>query len=134
MSKTPTYETWVNMRNRCNRPECRGYERYGGAGIAVCDEWASSFENFLADMGAKPPGTSLDRIDPKGNYSKRNCRWASQEMQSNNRKSVKSATLNGVTKPLAVWCRELGLNHKTVRARVYQLGWTPERALRTPVR
>lgn len=134
MTGTKEYRAWINMRNRCSRPNVRGYERYGAIGIAVSDRWLHSFENFFADLGPCPEGHSLDRIDPSGDYSPSNCRWANIETQANNKKRVAVATLDGETKPLAVWCRELGLSHRTIRARVYKLGWTPERALKTPIR
>ena len=86
-SKTGTYFTWVAMRQRCNNPKATGYERYGGVGIKVDPRWDESFSAFLSDMGVKPPGTSLDRIDNFKNYSLKNCRWATPKQQANNRKN-----------------------------------------------
>lgn len=131
---TKEYFAWINVRNRCNRPDNNAFARYGGKGISVCREWQDSFETFFRDMGKCPKGYSLDRIDSTLGYSKANCRWASMSVQQNNKARCKTATLDGITKPLAIWCRELGLSQRTVRARVYELGWTTERALTTAIK
>lgn len=79
------YRSWVAMRARCRNPNAESYERYGGAGVTVCDRW-ERFENFLADMGERPEGRSVDRIDSNGNYEPSNCRWATAQEQSQNRR------------------------------------------------
>lgn len=81
---SPTYSSWDSMIQRCTNKKQTSYKRYGGVGITVCDRWLK-YENFLADMGARPAGMSLDRIDPLGNYEVENCRWASPELQARNR-------------------------------------------------
>ena len=85
MTGTPTKRSYDSMINRCYYPSQINYERYGGRGIIVCDRWRHSFENFLADMGERPKGTTLDRIKNSGNYEPDNCRWATRPQQDANK-------------------------------------------------
>lgn len=82
----PTYVSWKGMKQRCYDPNVDQYPRYGGRGVNVCDRWRDSFENFVADMGERLPGTTLDRIDPYGNYEPGNCRWADVWTQNANQR------------------------------------------------
>lgn len=115
------------MRHRCDNPMCKDFPRYGGRGIRVCDRWRS-FEAFYADMGDRPEGTSLDRIDSNGDYEPGNCRWADRPTQNNNRRVTRLLTIGAVTRPLSDWSRDAGLPNRVVSHRLDR-GWEPRRAL-----
>jgi len=85
--QTPEYRTWRHMAQRCENPNTRGFKNYGGRGITVCVRWRRSFANFLADMGPRPsPFHSIDRINNDGNYTPKNCRWATKSQQRRNQR------------------------------------------------
>ena len=81
-----TYGVWKAMIRRCNNPKIKGFKYWGGQGVRVCKRW-KDFKNFLKDMGEKPKGLTLDRINPDGNYEPSNCRWATWGEQNNNRRN-----------------------------------------------
>lgn len=85
MTTSSTYKSWSGMKARCYKTDMQDYPKWGGRGITVCDRWRNSFECFLADMGEKPDGVTLERINNDGNYEPANCRWATRTDQSRNR-------------------------------------------------
>lgn len=95
MSHTPTYRVWAEMRRRCSDTGRQGYKNYGGRGIKVCERWLD-YTNFLADMGERPNGLSLDRKDNDGNYEPDNCRWATRHQQVLNRRGHGASKFRGV--------------------------------------
>ena len=96
MRNTATYSSWTSMKDRCTNPESKDFARYGGKGIAVCDQWLNSFEQFYKDMGEKPNGTSIDRINNEQGYSPENCRWATHSQQQLNKTKSCLWLVNGV--------------------------------------
>jgi hypothetical protein len=84
-----TFRAWSEMKTRCYNTKTKSFKHYGGRGIKVCNRWRNSFENFLADMGKKPVGLTLDRINNEGNYTPSNCRWATYSEQNKNRRPFK---------------------------------------------
>jgi len=89
---SPTYQSWRHMKERCQNPDCPDYKNYGGRGIKVCERWMD-FVNFLEDMGIRPEGLTLDRINNNGDYELGNCRWATWEEQIQNRRDRKDQYL-----------------------------------------
>jgi hypothetical protein len=126
-----TYQTWRNMRSRCENPNVPAYKNYGGRGITVCERW-QDFPSFLADMGERPEGMTIERINNDGNYEPDNCRWATRRQQGRNTRANQLVTLDGETKCLTEWAEERGIKMPTLWARL-RLGWTPEEAITTPV-
>ena len=107
MSYTSTRAIWNQMVQRCTNPNVKGYPRYGGRGIKFDPRWAV-FENFLADMGERPPGLTLERQDTNGPYSPSNCVWATYVAQNNNRRSNRHIPINGERMTLAQAARLTG--------------------------
>lgn len=128
---SPTYSTWAAMVKRCTNPNAPTYYRYGGRGIEVCERWRD-FVNFLADMGEKPDGMTLDRVDNEGHYGPDNCRWATMKVQGRNRSNNHVITFRGETRCLSEWAETVGINLATLKDRL-ENGWAIEEAFSTPV-
>lgn len=126
------YNSWYGMVQRCTNPKRRYYHRYGGRGITVAPEWLN-FPSFLADMGERPQGCSLDRIDNDAGYHPGNCRWATQKEQLRNSSNCALLTYEGVQKPIIDWCEDFSIASSVVHARLKR-GWPPEEALTTPLK
>ena len=116
----PLYAAWSGMVNRCTNPNNTSYHLYGGRGIAVCDRWVESFENFLADMGPRPsPRHSIDRFpDNDGNYEPANCRWATPKQQGRNVRKNLIVDLDGRKVSLAEACEATGINYGAAKYRL----------------
>lgn len=132
LSSHPIYGTWVCMISRCYDLNCAGYKDYGGRGITVCDRWRESFANFLSDMGERPKGWSIDRIDNNKGYCPENCRWATSVEQNNNTRRNRILSHDGKTQTMTQWAMELGFSVQAIYDRLRR-GWSVERALSEPV-
>lgn len=136
MRHTHAHRAWCDMKRRCDSPKSSRYEYYGARGITYHAAW-KDFINFFADMGHPPTRKhSLDRIDFNGNYSKENCRWATNIEQANNKRNNTYLTHNGKTQSIADWARELNIPRMRISSRLYRC-WDVARALSiasTPVR
>lgn len=126
-----TYKAWMLMKGRCFDRNNDSFKSYGGRGITVCERWLT-FENFLADMGIKPPGHTLERINNNRNYEPGNCRWATPREQANNRRNTVRLKFQNKTMTVSEWAQEVGLNRDLIALRLYY-GWTVSRALTQPV-
>lgn len=131
LSHTPEWTAWHNMIYRCYEPTHSEYKRYGQRNIAVCEQWRTSFETFLQDMGPRPTAQhSLDRIDNDGHYEPGNCRWATRDEQNNNKRNNRHVTAFGETKTLQQWSVDPRCNvcYAALKQRL-NYGWSAERAL-----
>lgn len=128
LAHTKEYRAWVGMWQRCTNSNKKGFELYGARGIRVCRRW-HRFEKFFSDMGRKPSAKhSLDRIDTNGNYTPKNCRWATAKEQQRNRRVNRLVTAFSRTQPLRAWAEEYKLHPNTIDWRL-QHRWSPEEAV-----
>lgn len=128
--ESPALTHWLNIFQRCYNPKHPHYRWYGARGIGIAERWMNPL-NFIADVGEKPPGLSLDRIDNEGHYAPGNCRWATQEEQNENTRRTKLVTYRGKTQSIKHWAKEYNISPPRLSERLRR-GWTMERALSTP--
>jgi hypothetical protein len=114
---TATWKSWQGMLNRCRNANMKCYPKYGGRGIEVCERW-HVFENFLADMGERPNGMTLDRIDGNGNYEPNNCRWATYSQQNRNKRDSVWIFFNGDIRTLDEISSITGVPRSTIDTRM----------------
>lgn len=127
---TRVYRIYAKIRRRCLIEDDPAYSNYGGRGITMCDEWLRSFDNFSqwAYSHGYQDNLSIERIDNNKGYSPDNCRWATQEEQSNNRRTNRVFTFDGKTMNLKQWCDMLDLYYPTIHTRISR-GWSFEEAI-----
>ena len=130
------YRIYRGMKTRCTNPKYPYWDRYGGRGISVCDEW-QKFDNFCdwalsSGYEERDPTLSIDRIDVDKGYSPDNCRWATATQQANNTSRNHLISAFGKTMTIAEWARETGIKDRTIYHRVAEYGWTPEEAVSIP--
>lgn len=126
---TKTYYAWAGMKQRCTNPSHPKYKNYGMRGITVCEDWLTSFDNFLKDMGEKPAGMTLERKDVNQGYSKDNCCWANSKTQANNKTTNRVLHYDGKSMTSAQWAEHLGISFSALRQRLYRK-WPLERVLK----
>lgn len=130
--ESASYGTWCKMVERCCNTQSEAYKYYGGRGISVCDRWRESFAAFLEDMGERPEGFTIDRIDNNAGYFPGNCRWATHSQQMANTRKNLYVTVWGETKHVSAWLRDSRcvVSDKTLRARL-RAGWDAGQAIGT---
>lgn len=129
---SPTFTSWASMIQRCTDPNHMAFDRYGGRGITVCEQWMV-FGNFLTDMGERPSREySIERVNNALGYSPDNCAWATRKQQTRNTCRNKLVTFDGRTQCIAAWAEELCVPGSRIRGRI-DAGWDPVRALTSPV-
>lgn len=131
-TKTPIYNIWRGIIERCCNKDSGVYKYYGGRGIFICESW-KQFENFYKDMGDKPNNMSIDRINNNDGYYKENCRWSTMKEQSNNRRSCVIIELDGIKMNMKQWSEKYNISNKTIHKRIKD-GWSIEDAIKTPTR
>lgn len=125
------YQIWRSLKTRTTNPNTDDYSRYMGRDITCCDRWLSSFDNFYNDMGPCPENFTIDRIDPNGNYTPENCRWASRKTQAENRGEFNLVySYNGESHVLKEWSRIFNINYGTLYSRIFKYNLSFEDAIK----
>lgn len=127
----PVYNIWVGIKSRCSDQSDPAFHNYGGRGISVCERWLNDPLAFINDMGPRPRGASVERVDNNGNYEPGNCKWATKKEQARNTRHNRLITALGQTKTLAEWCEITGLSDSGIAFRL-DSGWSAEEAITTP--
>ena len=122
------YASWFAMQDRCNN-----HHDYAGRGITVCDRWRASFANFLSDMGPRPTGHSIERVNNDGNYEPSNCKWATRHEQARNTRRSRYVEVDGKRMVVVDWAKHTGIDVGLIYQRISD-GWTEEEAVSTPAR
>jgi hypothetical protein len=116
--ETREYKSWQKAKERCYNINSPKYKNYGGRGISMCAAWKNNFAQFLKDMGSRPNGLTLERINVDGNYEPSNCRWASKAEQSLNKTNSRFLTHNGKTQNLCLWAKELKIDVRLLHSKL----------------
>ncbi len=132
MAGTAIYLVWRGMIDRCNNQKSKSYASYGGRGISVCQEWMASFERFLSDMGERPVGASIERINNDGNYCPDNCRWASRSEQATNKRNNVHIEVDGERLTISQWAERIGCSPSAITSRI-KSGMSLRDAVTTPI-
>lgn len=122
-TRSHTYRSWETMKARCHNERNPSYKDYGGRGVTVCMEWLN-FDQFLADMGERPRGTTLDRIDVNAGYCKENCRWSTTKKQQRNKRNNRLISFNGELIPLVDLAEKTGVPYQRLWERIVRRGWS----------
>ncbi len=131
LSGTSTHRVWKSMMARCYTPSATGFKNYGGRGIGVCDRWRESYVNFLADMGERPEGFTIERINVNGPYNPDNCRWATRMEQGANKRNNVVFDVGGERLTMAEAAKAVDIPYDMLRHRVSR-GWSGASALARP--
>lgn len=127
--RTLAYRSWMAMKTRCTNPNQSSASHYVLRGIKICPRWISSFENFFADMGPRPHGYTIERIENFGNYEPGNCRWATQKEQTNNSRKNLIIKYRGISLTASQWAERLGFDSQVIYSRHHSGETKPERLL-----